>query len=68
MTKKQNVNEPKNGEDQKIVTVDNFIPGSTPDVTVITSTYEDAESWGAVPVSNEELEENIGLNVNNNEG
>ncbi len=62
MTKNNNLVGPKNAEDQALVTVDNFIPDSGKDsVTVITSTYEDAELWGAIPVSQEIINENLGL-------
>ena len=64
---KNNQNEPQTANDQHTVTFTNFKPtGGTGDqgVTVITSTYEEAEAWGAMPVSDEELKENLGLDTN----
>jgi hypothetical protein len=43
----KNVIGPQNPEDQKTVKFDCFIPTLSQDsVTLITSTYEEAEAWG----------------------
>lgn len=58
---------PQNPEDQKIVKVDSFIPDLGQDsVTLITSTYEEAEAWGAIPVLQEVINES--LNIDGKEG
>ncbi len=58
----KNVIGPQNPEDQKTVKFDCFIPTLSQDsVTLITSTYEEAEAWGAIPVLQETINESLNI-------
>ena len=63
-TQNQTPTEPKDEQDQQTVKFENFIPEQDPElqqsVAVITSTYEEAEAWGATEATAEELSEILG--------
>lgn len=63
-TQNQTPTEPQNEQDHKLVTFENYIPEQDPEnpqaVAVITSSYEEAEAWGATEATAEELSEILG--------
>lgn len=62
MTKNLEPQEPQNAEDQHLVTFANYKPDTSDNaIAVFNSTYKEAQEWGAIPVSDDELKENLGL-------
>ena len=65
MSVNKKIDEPQMAEEQQVVTFANFKPETENNtVSVILSTYQEAEEWGAMPVSHDELIENIGHKEN----
>lgn len=64
MSVNKKIDEPQTAEEQQVVTFANFKPDTENNtVSVISSTYKEAEEWGAMPVSDDELNENLGLDL-----
>ncbi|MEX5289056.1 hypothetical protein, partial [Acinetobacter towneri] len=60
-----NLNDENNAENYKEkVTFSNYKPVPNDNgIVILTSSFEEAEEWGAMPVSDDELNENLGLDL-----